>query len=116
MCDYHNQIRHFVNSIPLTYCQIYTVDMRNHGNSGRHDNMSYESMSRDVDSLLVDELNIDSALVLGHSMGGKVAMMLAINRVSMSVLYSPSIDLLHSCCMFDSSKNHLLKLSYYLFS
>ena len=55
--------------------------MRNHGASARSADMSYEAMSRDVETLVRDQLNIDTAYVLGHSMGGKIAMMLALTQV-----------------------------------
>jgi esterase len=51
----------------------YTVDLRNHGQSPHHDHWDYESMAEDVSELMNDE-GISSAHIMGHSMGGKVAM------------------------------------------
>lgn len=54
---------------------VYTVDLRNHGNSFWNDSMSYADMAADV-AQLIDHLNLSSCVVMGHSMGGKVAMQL----------------------------------------
>lgn len=52
---------------------VYAVDLRNHGRSPHSDRFDYEAMSDDV-LRLMDDRGIDSAHVLGHSMGGKTAM------------------------------------------
>ena len=54
---------------------VISVDLRNHGHSFHSDTMSYPAMAEDLNHLLTD-LNISSAIVLGHSMGGKAAMAL----------------------------------------
>jgi esterase len=56
--------------------QVISIDLRNHGRSFHCDNHSYDSMADDVIALL-DHLAIDRCIVIGHSMGGKVAMKLA---------------------------------------
>ncbi len=55
---------------------ILQIDLRNHGLSPRSSQMNYPAMAQDVLALL-DELNIERAIVIGHSMGGKVAMALS---------------------------------------
>jgi len=50
--------------------------MRNHGQSFHSDEHDYAVMANDVKQLL-ESLNIEKAIVIGHSMGGKVAMKLA---------------------------------------
>ncbi len=54
----------------------YTVDLRNHGRSSHDDIWNYEVMAEDVAELMTHE-NISSAHIMGHSMGGKVAMFMA---------------------------------------
>jgi esterase len=53
--------------------QVLQVDMRNHGHSGRSDDMSYAAMAQDLLDTM-DEVGFEKALVIGHSMGGKAAM------------------------------------------
>ncbi|MCG8156892.1 esterase [Brenneria goodwinii] len=55
---------------------VLQLDLRNHGLSPRSPQMTYPAMAQDVVELL-DELNIERAIVIGHSMGGKVAMSLS---------------------------------------
>ncbi|KJH44594.1 hydrolase, alpha/beta domain protein [Dictyocaulus viviparus] len=60
---------------------IYTLDLRNHGESPWNDAMSYEDMSCDVVKFLETiskQFDIAKFHILGHSMGGRVAMRLAI--------------------------------------
>lgn len=61
------------------YYSVYGVDLRNHGESFHNDELNYAVMAADVLELL-DHLSIDSALLIGHSMGGKVAMELALSH------------------------------------
>tara|TARA_R110002012_G_scaffold59332_2_gene154966 strand:+ start:1084 stop:1896 length:813 start_codon:yes stop_codon:yes gene_type:complete len=56
--------------------RVIAVDLRNHGRSPHTEGMRYTDMVGDVVALL-DKLSIEQAHVLGHSMGGKVAISLA---------------------------------------
>lgn len=56
--------------------QIIAVDLRNHGSSPHSTEHSYEEMVTDL-AWLFHELEIEKAHILGHSMGGKVAMAFA---------------------------------------
>lgn len=59
--------------------KVFTLDLRNHGQSFHHDEMNYLVMAKDVHRLLV-HLGIDSCSVIGHSMGGKTAILLALEH------------------------------------
>ncbi len=57
--------------------RVILVDQRNHGQSPHSDDHSYALMVDDLVELFND-LNIEHANIIGHSMGGKVAMLFAI--------------------------------------
>jgi esterase len=56
---------------------VLTLDLRNHGGSFHDDVMDYPAMVDDIYRLL-RHLDIKSCRVIGHSMGGKVGMLLAL--------------------------------------
>ena len=60
-----------------TQYKVYSLDLRNHGLSPHSDDFDYPSMVSDLEEF-VTEHQIQNPLVLGHSMGGKVAMNLAL--------------------------------------
>ncbi len=53
--------------------EMHLLDMRNHGRSFHSDVFNYEVMVQDVLEYVNDK-NLDKFILLGHSMGGKVAM------------------------------------------
>lgn len=57
--------------------EVHLVDQRNHGRSFHSDDFSYELMVQDLKHYF-ETKNIDKAIVLGHSMGGKTAMLFAV--------------------------------------
>ncbi|WP_148861495.1 alpha/beta fold hydrolase [Marinobacter fonticola] len=57
--------------------QVHALDLRNHGRSPHVEAMDYPAMADDVQRYL-DKQKIERASVLGHSMGGKTAMELAL--------------------------------------
>src|SRR6056297_2160607 len=56
--------------------EVYIPDQRNHGDSPHDDRHDYECMRDDLKQFM-DEQQIDKAILLGHSMGGKTAMYFA---------------------------------------
>jgi pimeloyl-ACP methyl ester carboxylesterase len=58
--------------------RVITVDMRNHGSSAWQDTNSYGDMADDLSQVLTEPADI-----LGHSMGGKAAMVLALQNPSL---------------------------------
>ncbi len=58
---------------------VYTLDLRNHGRSPHDPVFDYASMTADVREFMLDN-QLRHAHVLGHSMGGKVAMWLALQH------------------------------------
>ncbi|XP_046351534.2 protein ABHD11-like isoform X1 [Haliotis rufescens] len=59
--------------------RVITVDGRNHGDSDHSPNMDYYAMRDDV-LRLMDDLHLEQTVLVGHSMGGKVAMTLALSQ------------------------------------
>ena len=57
---------------------VVQIDLRNHGHSAHDEEMNYFVMANDVLETL-DYLNIQKFSVVGHSMGGKVAMQIALS-------------------------------------
>lgn len=57
--------------------QVHSLDLRNHGASFHSDDMSYALMTADVVQYM-DEHQLAKVSLLGHSMGGKVAMNIAL--------------------------------------
>jgi pimeloyl-ACP methyl ester carboxylesterase len=56
--------------------QVHALDLRNHGKSFHADDFSYEIMVEDVKQYF-EFHQLKDVLLLGHSMGGKAAMLLA---------------------------------------
>lgn len=56
---------------------VFLLDLRNHGQSPHSDEMSYPAMAEDLLEF-IDEHHLEKPIVLGHSMGGKVAMQFAL--------------------------------------
>lgn len=59
--------------------EVFVVDQRNHGDSPHDSVHTYEAMRDDLLGFM-DEHNIKKAVLLGHSMGGKTVMSLAMSH------------------------------------
>lgn len=59
--------------------RVLSLDLRNHGASPHADGMAYADMAEDVRQTLAAHAALP-AVVVGHSMGGKVAMRLALDH------------------------------------
>ena len=68
--------RSFAGSLEDDF-QVWTLDARNHGDSPHADSMSYQQMAEDVARFFVEN-ELKNVILLGHSMGGKTAMQLAL--------------------------------------
>ena len=60
---------------------VLTIDVRNHGRSFHKDSMTFEEICDDILEVL-DSESIKKVDVIGHSMGGKIAMDFAANHPS----------------------------------
>lgn len=84
---------------------VYALDMRNHGKSPWADDHNYPEMAKDILEFM-DDHNLEQAILLGHSMGGKAAMQLALDhpeRVKKLVI----VDI--SPVTYEPKHNHVLK-------
>lgn len=64
-------VSHFSQSF-----QVFYPDLRNHGGSFHSEKMDYEVMAEDI-KYFCTQLGLSSVSIIGHSMGGKTAMVLA---------------------------------------
>jgi pimeloyl-ACP methyl ester carboxylesterase len=71
----------FAKSLAETH-RVYALDLRNHGASPWSPAMSYREMAEDVRDFMARH-GLAGAAVLGHSMGGKTAMVLALDHGDM---------------------------------
>jgi esterase len=59
--------------------EVYALDLRNHGRSPHAASMTFVHMARDVVEFM-DERQLPACVIMGHSLGGKVAMQAALER------------------------------------
>ncbi|MCC6818174.1 MAG: alpha/beta fold hydrolase [Bacteroidia bacterium] len=67
---------HNIAKLLSTSYTVYSIDARNHGKSPHSMEMGFNVMVEDIIEL-ANDLNIDKFILMGHSMGGKTAMLLA---------------------------------------
>ncbi len=61
------------------YLNVYALDLRNHGDSPHSNDHSLEDMILDVEEFITNH-NLEKVILLGHSMGGLVAMGMALKN------------------------------------
>lgn len=61
---------------------VFIIDQRNHGKSPHSDEFSYKIMAEDLKEFMFQH-HIYEAIIIGHSMGGKVAMRFALDYPDM---------------------------------
>ncbi|MCK5776394.1 MAG: alpha/beta fold hydrolase [Bacteroidales bacterium] len=86
--------------------QVYVLDQRNHGQSPHSETFNYAALVDDLRTFIIQQ-NLSDVILLGHSMGGKVAMKFAIeNPVFTSKLIIVDIAL-RSYALSESNKSIL---------
>ncbi|QIW99009.1 hypothetical protein AMS68_004527 [Peltaster fructicola] len=58
---------------------VYAIDLRNHGDSSHSPQHDYSSMASDVECF-VQEMKLEKPTLIGHSMGAKAAMAVALRK------------------------------------
>ncbi|MBT3174962.1 MAG: alpha/beta fold hydrolase [Lentimicrobiaceae bacterium] len=69
----------YARRIALEGFEVFVVDQRNHGQSPQSDKFNYLALTDDI-SDFIDEHELDNIILLGHSLGGKVAMRFALEN------------------------------------
>lgn len=59
--------------------EVFVPDQRNHGQSPKSDNFNYLALTDDLFDF-IDDNKIEDPIIIGHSMGGKVAMRFALEN------------------------------------
>lgn len=72
--------------------KVITIDARNHGDSPRSEDMTWFHLVADV-LVLLKKLDITNTSILGHSMGGRTACLLALLKVHISDYFYVFIDI-----------------------
>ena len=76
--------------------QIYVLDFRNHGDSPHTDSMHYLEMAEDIhrfaEEVVIPDSGFEKFHLLGHSMGGKIAALFALNQEYQKLLRSVIIE------------------------
>lgn len=63
--------------------QVHLIDQRNHGKSFHSEVFDYDVLAEDI-KVYIEEKELQSALILGHSMGGKTAMQFACSHPNLT--------------------------------
>ena len=77
----HDKIAPVITNACLV--KVIAVDARNHGDSPHTAEHTYPHIVEDIKALM-ENLNIKKASLIGHSMGGRAMMLMALKYVSIS--------------------------------
>lgn len=69
----------YAGRIAMEGFEVFVVDQRNHGRSPQSDNFNYLALTDDLFDF-IDEHEIKDPILIGHSLGGKVAMRFALEN------------------------------------
>ncbi len=61
------------------FYRVSCLDLRNHGASPHDDDVSFDAMASDIIEFM-DDHGLETTALMGHSLGGKVAMQMALNH------------------------------------
>ena len=79
LCGSHTNFRSICSNEKISnLVQSYLLDLRNHGKSQHKNSMDIEEMAEDVFNFVLEK-KINDIVIMGHSLGGKIAMSLATN-------------------------------------
>ena len=84
--------------------EVIAVDMRNHANSFWDDDHSYPAMAADLAAVIDTEGHPMD--VLGHSMGGKAAMLLSLLLSALGVWLAENLGTLTGTWLYDGQETH----------
>jgi pimeloyl-ACP methyl ester carboxylesterase len=87
------------------FCEVYLIDQRNHGSSPHVSEHNYNVLTDDIKEFL-DQHGIEKTMILGHSMGGKVAMQFAIDYPHMLTKLI-IVDISPGSYAHDDDRNHI---------
>lgn len=90
--------KHFAqsNQIQRVRSRSYLIELRNHGHSGHHHSMNLLDQAEDLHRFLIENNITEKVTLVGHSLGGKVAMAYSLlypeNVAGLCSLDSPPVD------------------------
>lgn len=79
LCGSHNNFRSICSNEKISnLAQSYLIDLRNHGKSQHKESMEIVEMAEDIYNFVLEK-KLNDIIIMGHSLGGKIAMSLTTN-------------------------------------